>query len=86
MVALNIRDIGTARKAALDAEAQAQGISLSELVRRLLDEGVERARAVRAREEWLDSAQDGLAYETEELRRHGPSLARHRRIGKTRTG
>lgn len=81
MSALNIRDIGDARKAAMNAEAKAQGVSVSELVRRFLDEGIERARAARAREEWLDAARDGLAFEAQELERRGPSLARHRRIG-----
>lgn len=50
MVALNIRDIGDGRKAALDAEAK--GVPVSELVRRLLDEGIERSRSVRAQQEW----------------------------------
>ena len=80
MVALNIRDIGHGRKAALEAEAKAQGVSVSELVRRLIDEGVARTRAARAHQEWLVSARDGLAFEAEELRRRGPSLARHRRV------
>jgi hypothetical protein len=79
MSALNIRDIGEARKAALDAEARAQGVSLSELVRRFLDEGIQKARSERSREDWLVAARDGLAFEAEELGRCGPSLARHRR-------
>ena len=79
MNALNIRDIGESRKAALDAEARAQGVSVSELVRRFLDEGIRKARSDRAREEWLVAARDGLAFEAEELGRCGPSLARHRR-------
>lgn len=86
MVALNIRDIGEGRKAALDAEAKAQGISLSELVRRLLDEGVARAHSVRQREEWLASARTGLAFESETLRSRGPSLARYRNLGDDKTG
>ena len=80
MVASNIRDIGDGRKAALEAEAKAQGVSVSELVRRLLDEGVERARSARAHREWLAEARDGLAFEAEELRRKGPSLGRYRRL------
>lgn len=78
MNALNIRDIGEARKAALDAEARAQGVSVAELVRRLLDDGLARTRAARARAEWLAAAQGGLDYEQSELERAGPSLARYR--------
>jgi post-segregation antitoxin (ccd killing protein) len=77
---LNIRDIGDARRAALDTEAKARGVSVSELVRRFLDEGIERARSDRAREEWLIAAREGLAFEAEELGRRGPSLARYRRL------
>jgi hypothetical protein len=80
MSALNIRDIGHDRRSALDAEAKAQGVSVSELVRRFIDEGIEKARSARAREEWLHVAREGLAFEAEELARNGPSLARHRRI------
>ena len=80
MVALNIRDIGDRRKAALDAEAKAQGVPVSDLVRRLVDEGLERSRSTRAQQEWLLSARDGLAFEARELRKNGPGLARHRRI------
>ncbi len=50
MFALNIRDIGDRRKAALDAEAKAQGVPVSELVRRLVDEGLERSRSARAQQ------------------------------------
>jgi hypothetical protein len=80
MGALNIRDIGDDRKAALDAEASAQGVSVAELVRRFLDEGVERARAARTRKEWVEASKDGRAFEARDLERHGPSLARFRRI------
>jgi hypothetical protein len=80
MPALNIRDIGDDRKAALEAEAERQGVTVSELVRRFLDDGIGAARAARARQEWLAEARAGLAYEAEELGRNGPSLARHRRI------
>jgi hypothetical protein len=72
MVALNIRDIGDGRKAALDAEAK--GVPVSELVRRLLDEGIERSRSVRAQQEWLLSAREGLAFEARELRKSGPAV------------
>ncbi|MFX0547389.1 ribbon-helix-helix protein, CopG family [Roseovarius sp. S1116L3] len=80
MGALNIRDIGEDRKAALDAEAKAQGVSVSELVRRYLDEGVERARSSRAHKEWLKESRNGLAFEAAALGRDGPSLARYRRV------
>lgn len=80
MGALNIRDIGDERKAALEAEARAQGLSVAELVRRLLDDGIREARAGRAREKWLTEARDGLAFEADDLRRRGPTLARYRRV------
>lgn len=81
MTALNIRDIGAERKAALEAEARAEGVPVAEIVRRFLDEGVARARAARAREVWIASARKGLAYEAERLDAEGPTLARFRRIG-----
>lgn len=80
MSALNIRDIGEERKAALEAEAKTQGVSVSELVRRYLDEGIRSAQAARARQEWLDEARDGLTFEADDLGRHGPSLARYRKL------
>jgi post-segregation antitoxin (ccd killing protein) len=80
MNALNIRDIGDDRKAALEAEARAHGISVAELVRRFLDEGLRRARSERAREAWLAEAREGLAFEAEHFARHGPTLARYRRL------
>jgi hypothetical protein len=80
MGALNIRDIGKERKAALKAEAKARGISVAELVRWLVDAGIRQVQSERAREEWLSEARDGLAFEAEALRRHGPSLARFRRL------
>ena len=43
---LNIRDIGEERKAELLAEAERRGMSLAEVVRTLIDEGVERGRAL----------------------------------------
>ncbi len=80
MSALNIRDIGDARKAALEAEAKAQGVPVADVVRRFLDEGVERARSVRAHQEWLVAARDGLAFEAQELQIRGPSLGRYRKL------
>lgn len=80
MPALNIRNIGDERIAALEAEARAQGVSMSELVCRFLDEGIERTRTVRGREKWLASTRKGLAIEADELRRKGPSLARYRKF------
>lgn len=80
MGALNIRDIGNDRKAALEAEAKAQGVSVAELVRRILDEGVKRARSARTRREWIEASREALAYEAGHLERQGPSLARYRRF------
>ena len=77
---LNIRDIGEERKAELLAEAERRGMSLAEVVRTLIDEGVERSRAERERAAWIESAREGLAYEAERLEREGPTLARYRRI------
>ncbi len=83
MVALNIRDFGEGRKAALAEEAKARGLSASELARRLIDEGLGKAQAERAREAWVAEAREGLAYEAERLAAEGPSLVRYRRV---RTG
>lgn len=85
MAALNIRDLGTDRKAALEAEAQAQGVSVSELVRRLIDQGIAASISERERREWLEAAREGLAFEAETLNRDGPSLARHR-VVRSRSG
>lgn len=83
MGALNIRDLGDERKAALSAEAKARGLSVSELARRFIDEGIDRARVERAREAWVAEAREGFAHEAEHLAAHGASLARYRRV---RTG
>jgi post-segregation antitoxin (ccd killing protein) len=77
---LNIRDIGEERKAELLAEADRRGMSLAEVVRTLIDEGLERSRAERERAAWIESAREGLAYEAERLEREGPTLARYRRL------
>jgi post-segregation antitoxin (ccd killing protein) len=79
MAALNIRDLGTQRKTALTKEAQARGVSVSELVRRFIDEGIERAEGDRARQAWIPDARDGLAFEAEHLATRGATLARYRR-------
>ncbi|PZQ51296.1 MAG: hypothetical protein DI556_03750 [Rhodovulum sulfidophilum] len=80
MGALNIRDLGDERRAALEAEAKARGLSVSELARRFIDEGIDRARTEREREAWATEAREGLAYEAEHLAAYGPSLARYRRV------
>ena len=79
MAALNIRDLGSERKAALTDEARSRGISVSALARQFIDEGIERARSDRARRAWIAEARDGLACEAEHLAVHGPLLARYRR-------
>ncbi len=60
MSVLNIRDIGAERKAALEAEAKAAGVSMAELVRRHLDQGIGKAQAERARERWIAEAREDL--------------------------
>jgi hypothetical protein len=61
----------------------ARGLSISELARRFIDEGLERARADRARADWIAEAREGLAFEAEQLATRGPLLARYRQV---RTG
>lgn len=78
MAALNVRDIGEQRKAALAEEAESRGMSVSKLVRQFIDEGIERAQAAHAREAWIADARDGLAFEAEHLQTNGPLLARYR--------
>jgi post-segregation antitoxin (ccd killing protein) len=80
MATLNIRDLGAERKAALTTEAQSRGVSVAELVRQFIDEGLERAQAHRAREAWIAEAREGLAFEAEHLARNGPLLARYRTV------
>ncbi len=80
---LNLRDIGADRKAALKAEADARGLSISEIVREWIDRGIAQSRAERARAEWIAAAKVGLADEARHLERHGPSLARFRRVRTT---
>ncbi len=77
---LNIRDIGQDRKAALEAEANATGTSISDIVRDWIDAGISRARVERERAAWIASAKEGLADEARHLELNGPSLARFRRI------
>lgn len=76
---LNLRDIGEDRKNALKAEAQARGLSVADIVRECIDQGLARARADRARNEWIRAARAGLLDETRHLEKHGPALARFRR-------
>jgi len=77
---LNIRNIGEARKAALESEAQRRGVSIADVVRNLIDEGIARAESDRQRAEWAASARAGLADEARHLEAHGPTLARFRRL------
>ena len=80
---LNLRDIGEHRKAALKAEAEARGQSVSEIVREWIDRGIAQSKAERARAEWIGAAQAGLADEARHLARYGPTLARFRRARTT---
>ncbi len=77
---LNIRDIGRERKAALEAEAEATGATISDIVRDWIDAGISRTRAERERAAWIAAAREGIADEARHLERNGPSLARFRRI------
>ena len=77
---LNIRDIGEGRKAALEQEAAARGLSIAEVVRDWIDAGIAASRAERERAAWIAAARAGLADEARQLDREGPSLARFRRL------
>ena len=80
MQALDIRDLRDRRKAALAEEARSRGVSVSQLVRQFIDEGIDRAQADRLREEWIAEAREGLAFEAQHLAKHGPLLARYRTV------
>jgi post-segregation antitoxin (ccd killing protein) len=82
---LHLRDIGARRKAALTAEAEARGQSVSEIVREWIDQGIEQSRAERARAEWIEAAKAGFADEASHLERPGPTLGRFRRPSTTRS-
>ena len=82
-VALNIRDIGADRKAALEDEARRRGVSAAEVVRACIDEGLARARAERERAEWIEAAKAGFEDERKYLEANGPTLARFRKFGQT---
>ena len=75
---LNIRDIGADRKAALETEARLRGVSVAEVVRSCIDDGLAAARAERSRAAWIADARAGLADEARHLRETGPTLARFR--------
>jgi post-segregation antitoxin (ccd killing protein) len=75
---LNIRDIGRDRKAALEAEANATGSSISDIVRDWIDAGITRTQAERERVAWITAAKEGIADEARHLELKGPSLARFR--------
>ncbi len=77
---LNIRNIGQDRKAALEAEAQAAGASISDIVRDWIDAGIARSRAEREQAAWIASAKLGIADEARHLELNGPSLARFRQV------
>lgn len=78
MTALNIREIGEDRKAALDSEAANLGISTSELVRRLIDRGIQEIARDREQTQWIEEARTGLENEGRHLASSGPTLARYR--------
>ena len=73
MPALNIAT-RRGRKATLAEEARSRGVSVSQLVRQFIDEGIDRAQADRRREEWIAEAREGLAFEAQHLAEHGPLL------------
>lgn len=75
---LNLRDIGQDRKAALQAEAKARGVSISDMVRLWIDEGLHRAEAERTRAAWIKAAAQSTADEAARLEQSGPTLARFR--------
>ena len=78
--ALNIRNIGDDRKAALEEEAARRGVSTADVVRAFIDEGLEQAQRERAQREWVEAARAGIEEEHARLERNGPSLARLRRV------
>ena len=69
MSALNIRDIGTERKRALDSLSSASGIPVAELVRRFIDEGL-RAKSG-DHERWLKEAVPALEWQRKHFERKG---------------
>ena len=69
MSALNIRDIGTERKRALDSLSKASGIPVSELVRRFIDEGLRTESG--ERERWLKEATPALEWQRMRFEREG---------------
>ena len=75
---LHIRDIGQARKSALEAEAASAGVSVAEMVRDWIDAGLAKAKADRDRAAWIAAAKPGLADEARMLEQNGPSLSRYR--------
>lgn len=73
---LTIPGIDEARLDALEAEAAAQGLALSALLQRLIDEGLARARRNRARAERpLSETEHAM---TERFCRRGASLGHYR--------
>jgi post-segregation antitoxin (ccd killing protein) len=80
MTRFDTRDLGARRGAALAEEAQSRGMSVPDLVRQFIDEGIARTQAHPDREAWIAEARQGLAFEAEHLATNGPSLARYRRV------
>lgn len=80
MPALNIRDIGADRKAALEAEAKRRSVSTAEVVRAFIDQGLVEAERRRAHEAWLEASRAGLEEERMRLERDGPTLAKYRHV------
>jgi len=77
--ALNIRDLGADRKAALEREAKLRGASVADVVREYLDDGLDRAARKRAQEEWIEAARPGLEAERKHTEKYGVSLERYRK-------
>lgn len=77
---LNIRDIGIDRKMALEAEAEAAGTSVAEMVRAWIDAGISKAKAERERAAWIAAAKEGVMDEARHLEQNGPSLSRFRKL------
>lgn len=76
--ALNIRDIGEARKAAILEEARERNVPVAELVREFIDSGLALSRQNREREIWIRESAPGLEAEQLFLDTHGITLARYR--------
>ena len=85
MPALNIRDIGAERKAALEAEAKRRGQTTSDIVRAFIDKGLSEAERKRAQAEWIEASRAGRDAERAYVEEYGPTLAEYRRLGQAET-